>query len=132
MSSAGVAWEVTPRDSGTERARDFHFAVTWAALSAHLGPLHTADQIFTRSAEIQKQTTKLDLLPHASLAAIEKPRWEMVVPKMDRSEMRRLAPTPVLLPPAEVAKPAGRDLSIAKIVGALRRRQRQGKRAEIA
>lgn len=131
MSSAGVAWEATPRDRNTERARDFHFAVTWAALSAHLGPLHTAEQIFTRSAELQRQTTKLDRLPHAAMAASQ-PRWEMVVPKMDRSQMKRPAPTPVLLPPAEVAKPSGRDLSIAKIVSALRRRQRQGKRAEIA
>ena len=109
MSSAGVAWEVPSRDRSTERARDFHFAVTWSVLSAHLGSLHTAEQIFTRSAEIQKQTTKTDRLPHAALAAIEKrppapesqPRWEMVVPKMDRTEMKRPAPTPILLPPAE-------------------------------
>jgi hypothetical protein len=133
MSSAGVAWEATASDRDTERARDFRFDVTWSALSAHLGPLHTADEIFTPVAEIVEST---------ALATVEKwpatprhtpvessPRWEMVVPKMDRSELRR------------PEQPAGRDLSIAKIVSALRGRPktdrtatapRQEKRAEIA
>jgi hypothetical protein len=121
MSSAGVAWEATPRDRSTERARDFHFAVTWSALSAHLGPLHTAERIFTRSAEIVPVTA---LAPRMAESQ-SKARWEMVVPKMDRTEMRRPAPAPVLLPRTEVVQPVGRDLSIAKIVSALRRRQRK-------
>jgi hypothetical protein len=145
MSSAGVAWEATASDRDTERAREFRFDVTWSALSAHLGPLHTADEIFTPVAEIVEST---------ALATVEKwpaaprktevessPRWEMVVPKMDRSELRKPAPAPVLVPRAVEQQPEGRDLSIAKIVSALRGRPktdrtattpRPGKRAEIA
>jgi len=131
MSSAGVAWDPTARDRSTERARDFHFPVTWSALSAHLGQLHTAEQIFTRSAEIVPATALMTIekrpLAPRKIEPDSKARWEMVVPKMDRTEMRRPAPTPVLVPRAEEAQPVGRDLSIARIVNALRGRQRQGK-----
>jgi hypothetical protein len=126
MSSAGVAWEAT------ERAREFRFDVTWSALSAHLGPLHTADEIFTPVAELAESTAlaTVERWPAAprKTEVESSPRWEMVVPKMDRSELRR------------PEQPAGRD-SIAKIVSALRGRPktdrtatapRQGKRAEIA
>jgi hypothetical protein len=123
MSSAGVAWEATAPDQGTERAREFRFDVTWFALSAHLPPLHTAEQIFAPSTEIVLASA---MPPAKRKPEVESaPRWEMVVPKMDRTDVKKPAPVPVLLPRA-TEEPAGRDLSIAKIVSALRGRRKAG------
>lgn len=125
MSSAGVAWEATAPERGMERAREFRFDVTWFALSAHLPPLHSADQIFAPSTEIVLAAPLAPARPRPE--AEVPPRWEMVVPKMDRTDMKRPVPVPVLLPPRTVEEPpAGRDLSIAKIVSALRGRRKAG------
>src|SRR5580692_1034672 len=75
-----------------EQARDFHFAVTWVTLFAHLDPIEAAGP--RRKVEVPSPT--LALVPVASAPLMEqrteqragqRPQeaWEMVVPKMVRT-----------------------------------------------
>jgi hypothetical protein len=81
--SAGEA-----REQATEQARDFHFAVTWVTLFAHLDPIEAARP--RRKVEVPSPT--LALVPVAPAPLIEQraeqrsqAAWEMVVPKMVRT-----------------------------------------------
>lgn len=70
---------------GEERARNFHFAVTWATLFAHLDPIQ-ADGPRRRS----ETPPRLALVPAAPAAVAPRrtttrEAWEMVVPRMIRT-----------------------------------------------
>jgi hypothetical protein len=89
-------------ESGHEQARDFHFAVTWVTLFAHLDPIEATGPR-TRP-EVPAPT--LALVPVVAPAPSVEQRaaedshaaWEMVVPKMIRTSARTFIPeTPELL-----------------------------------
>jgi hypothetical protein len=89
-------------ESGNEQARDFHFAVTWVTLFAHLDPIEATGPR-TRP---EIPATTLALVPVVASAPIMEQRaaedshaaWEMVVPKMIRTSARTFIPeTPELL-----------------------------------
>lgn len=75
-----------------EQARDFHFAVTWVTLFAHLDPIEAAGP------RVQTPPPTLALVPIVAAPLVEQPvardpdpgwenaAWEMVVPKMVRSD----------------------------------------------
>ena len=83
-------------EPGPEQAREFHFAVTWITLFAHLDPIlstgprprvesvspSTALVPVTASAQLTEQCVETD-----SSAA-----WEMIVPKMIRTGARTFIP----------------------------------------
>jgi hypothetical protein len=78
-----------------ERARDFHFAVTWAGLFAHLepaaaaGPLHRAEKS-TRALALA--TIPVPAPPAEWREPDSGAAWEMVVPKMVRTGPRTFIP----------------------------------------
>jgi hypothetical protein len=69
-----------------EQARDFHFAVTWVTLFAHLDPIEAAGP--RRRVEIPASTLAMVPVIAAPLAErrSEPAAWEMIVPKMIRSD----------------------------------------------
>jgi len=89
--SAGEAREQATEqvaEQAPEQARDFHFAVTWVTLFAHLDPIEAAGP--RRKAEVP--SPPLALVPVASAPLLEQragqrsqEAWEMVVPKMIRT-----------------------------------------------
>jgi len=81
--------------SGSGRAepwKSFHFAVTWASVTAHLRLIEAAD-LKTAAAVAPQQASRAAAAAVAVVQAIQQPqvqseskvRWEMVVPKMDRA-----------------------------------------------
>jgi len=82
-----------PRRSsgGAEPSKSFHFAVTWASVTAHLNLIETADLRAAATVE-RKQASRaaaaaMAIAPQVQQPPVEsevKARWEMVVPKMDR------------------------------------------------
>jgi hypothetical protein len=81
-----------PIEQPTEQPRDFHFAVTWVTLFAHLNPIEAAGP--WRPAVVQPRdvpSTALALVPVVAPPALipqqdgSSAAWEMVVPKMIRT-----------------------------------------------
>jgi hypothetical protein len=98
-------------DRCTEPPRDFLFAVTWSTLMSSLEPIHAADPNFANAVEpIETPGQVPSFVP--AVVSVEreaaanwraepesKGRWEMVVPKMDRTAARSS------LPPRTVPSP---------------------------
>jgi hypothetical protein len=82
-------------DSGIEQARDFHFAVTWVTLFAHLDPIES-----TGPRPREEASPTLALVPVVVSPPLAERRatpdanaaWEMVVPKMIRTGQRTFIP----------------------------------------
>src|ERR1700722_9412353 len=106
MSPGSV--EMEPEQTAYQRAdrpRDFHFAVTWVALFAHLDPIQAngprprpATQPSTLAlvpvvvAPLAEQRTGQNSRPGWENADRENAAWEMVVPKMVRSDSGDFSP----------------------------------------
>jgi hypothetical protein len=78
-----------------EQARDFHFAVTWVTLFAHLDPIEASGPRLRP----ENAPPSLALVPVVAAAALVEQRvdqdsaaWEMVVPKMIRTENGEFSP----------------------------------------
>ncbi len=93
------------------QARDFHFAVTWVTLFAHLNPIEatgprTRVEIPAPSLALVPVVVSAPLVEQRadqdSRAGSEITTWEMVVPKMIRSGQRTFQP-------AESAWPSGKQ-----------------------
>jgi hypothetical protein len=76
-----------------EQTRDFHFAVTWVTLFAHLDPIEASGP------RRRPENASLALVPVVASAALVEQRvnqdtaaWEMVVPKMIRTENGDFSP----------------------------------------
>jgi len=82
-----------PRSTGggAEPSKSFHFAVTWASVTAHLSLIEGADLRSAAKVE-HKQASRaaaaaVSVAPQVQQTQTQseaKARWEMVVPKMDR------------------------------------------------
>ena len=75
---------------GVEETRDFHFAVTWVTLFAHLDPTEAAGPWHPPVIQPRETpSTALALVPVAASPARQSvasnAAWEMVVPKMIRT-----------------------------------------------
>jgi hypothetical protein len=71
-------------EQAVEQARDFHFAVTWVTLFAHLDPTEAAGP----RRRVETPAPTLALVPVVAAPLTEQrshAAWEMVVPKMIRS-----------------------------------------------
>jgi len=90
-----------PTGQPTEQPRDFHFAVTWVTLFAHLDPIEAAGP----QPRFENPSPSLALIPVVAAPLVEQPRplrdphaglghaaWEMVVPKMIRTGARTFLP----------------------------------------
>ncbi len=85
-----------------EQARDFHFAVTWVTLFAHLDPIEASGpgQSTVPRPRVENPTSTLALVPVLAPAPLMEQRfdqdfsaaWEMVVPKMIRTGPRTFIP----------------------------------------
>jgi hypothetical protein len=83
-------------ESGQEQARDFHFAVTWVTLFAHLDPIESTGP----RTHAENPSPTLALVPVVvspplaeQLASQDSnTAWEMVVPKMIRTDQRTFIP----------------------------------------
>jgi hypothetical protein len=94
LPAVEIAEEV---DSGLDRARAFHFAVTWVTLFKHLNPIESAGP--RPRVEIPSPGMALVPVVASPPARVEQPpdsessaAWEMVVPKMIRTEARTFVP----------------------------------------
>jgi len=91
-----VAEGLVAAEFGPEQARDFHFAVTWVGLFAHLdpieatGPRHRAETPSPSLAlvPIVVPAPLMEQPPHQNSNAA----WEMVVPKMIRTGRGNFTP----------------------------------------
>lgn len=81
-----------PGSGGAEPWKNFHFAVTWAHVTAHLSLIEAAD--LKTAATVESHRASLAAVAAAAVVpAMQRPqaqaetkaRWEMVVPKMDRA-----------------------------------------------
>jgi hypothetical protein len=85
-----------------EQARDFHFAVTWVTLFAHLDPIEASGPttVAAPRPQLESPAPTLALVPVvASLPVMDRrpdrdsnAAWEMVVPKMIRTGPRTFIP----------------------------------------
>jgi hypothetical protein len=83
-------------ESGQEQARDFHFAVTWVTLFAHLDLIESTGP----RTRVENQSPTLALVPVVVSPPLAEQRtsqdsntaWEMVVPKMIRTGQRTFIP----------------------------------------
>jgi hypothetical protein len=83
-------------EQASEQPRDFHFAVTWVTLFAHLDLIQATGP----RPRVPNAPSMLALVPVVSSAPLVEQRadhrenaaWEMVVPKMVRSESGTFAP----------------------------------------
>jgi hypothetical protein len=84
-------------ESGLEPARAFHFAVTWVTLFAHLNPIESVGPRprveipspgLALVPVVASPPSKVEQLPDPDSSAA----WEMVVPKMIRTEARTFVP----------------------------------------
>jgi hypothetical protein len=81
---------------GPEQPRDFHFAVTWFTLFAHLDPIEATGP----RPRVENPAPTLALVPVPAFAPLVEQRtdhessaaWEMVVPKMIRTGQRTFLP----------------------------------------
>lgn len=76
---------------GAEPSKGFHFAVTWASVTAQLRLIETVDlraaATVERKPASRAAAAAMAIAPQLQQAPIQcevKARWEMVVPKMDR------------------------------------------------
>jgi hypothetical protein len=111
LASGGSAGsiELGPEQSfeqGPEQARDFHFAVTWVTLFAYLDPVEAAGP----RPRFQNPASTLALVPVVAAplieqrveragfenAGLENAAWEMVVPKMIRSDVGEFTPAEIV------------------------------------
>jgi hypothetical protein len=88
-------------ESGHDQTRDFHFAVTWVTLFAHLDPIES-----TGPRPRQETSPTLALVPTVASSPLaashslaeqhsgqdSNAAWEMVVPKMIRTGQRTFIP----------------------------------------
>jgi hypothetical protein len=80
----------------SQQVRSFHFAVTWVTLFAHLDPIEASGP-HTR---VEHPTPSLALVPVVASTPLMEQRtteqftasWEMVVPKMIRTNARTFLP----------------------------------------
>lgn len=84
-----------PIEQPLEQPRDFHFAVTWVTLFAHLNPIESAGP----RRRLETPPPGLALVPMTPAPLCEQradpdsnASWEMVVPKMVRSESGNFFP----------------------------------------
>lgn len=83
-------------ESGPEQAREFHFAVTWITLFAHLDPILSAGP--RPRVETASPSLALVPVPASPPLSVQRPEtdssaaWEMVVPKMIRTGARTFIP----------------------------------------
>jgi hypothetical protein len=97
--SPAISQEDHPRSNELhiEQTRDFHFAVTWVTLFAHLDPIEAAGP-WHPAAVVQPREMPSTALVLAPVVAPPAPRevlttkWEMVVPKMVRTEAGNFTP----------------------------------------
>jgi hypothetical protein len=87
-------------ESGHDQARDFHFAVTWVTLFAHLDPIESTGPHLRQ----ESPSPTLALVPTLACPPLAEQRaaeqraedsnaaWEMVVPKMIRTGQRTFIP----------------------------------------
>jgi hypothetical protein len=83
-------------ESSHEQARDFHFAVTWVTLFAHLDPVQSTGP----RPRVENPSPTQALVPVVVSAPLMEQRtdrdssaaWEMVVPKMIRTGARTFIP----------------------------------------
>ena len=85
-----------------EQPRDFHFAVTWVTLFAHLDPIETSGPttVAAPRPQLESPSPTLALVPVVASAPVMDHRpdrdsnaaWEMVVPKMIRTGPRTFIP----------------------------------------
>ncbi len=80
-------------ESGPEQAREFHFAVTWITLFAHLDPILSTGP----RPRVETLSPSLALMPVPPSAPLTEQTgssaaWEMVVPKMIRTGARTFIP----------------------------------------
>ena len=81
-----------PGNGRAEPSKSFHFAVTWASVTAHLSLIEAAYLRNTATVE-SKQASRAAAAAVAVVPSVQQPqvqpasktRWEMVVPKMDRA-----------------------------------------------
>jgi len=95
---ASPAANVPVLDAASDQPRDFHFAVTWVTLFAHL------DLIESKGPRTRQESSPvLDLIPLDRRTPMVSPRvepahresstgWEMVVPKMIRTGSGEFTP----------------------------------------
>jgi hypothetical protein len=91
-------------DLPADRPRDFHFAVTWVTLFAHLDPIEASGPRPRPRPRPTSQPSTLALVPVVAAPLVEqrasqdpKPgwenaAWEMVVPKMIRTNSGDFSP----------------------------------------
>jgi hypothetical protein len=82
-------------EQASEQPRNFHFAVTWVALFAHLGPIQSTGP---RTQPGNSSPTRA-LVPVVANPIVEQRQnqdfntaWEMVVPRMIRTASRTFLP----------------------------------------
>jgi hypothetical protein len=82
-------------DRAAEQARDFHFAVTWVTLFAHLDPIEASGP----RPRVENPSSTLALVPVVAAPLMDQrmtqdpnAAWEMVVPKMIRTGGGSFAP----------------------------------------
>jgi hypothetical protein len=83
-------------EQASEQPRDFHFAVTWVTLFAHLELIHVTGPR-TKPANTPSTLALVPVVASAPLVEqrsdrLDNAAWEMVVPKMVRSESGTFAP----------------------------------------
>jgi hypothetical protein len=101
-----IAGDALAFEPVSEQARDFHFAVTWFGLFAHVGPIESG----ARRPRLEEPSSSLALVPVVASAPFVEQRaleqrvaqqftppdsnaaWEMVVPKMIRTGSRTFVP----------------------------------------
>jgi hypothetical protein len=98
--SSELASEQAIEQASAEQSRDFHFAVTWVTLFAHLDPIEASGP----RSRVETPQSTLALVPvvaapvteqraeRNSEAIREHAAWEMVVPKMIRTGSGSFAP----------------------------------------
>jgi len=95
--------DARPNEIDTEQPRDFHFAVTWFTLFAHLNLIEAAGP-WHPVAVVQPREIPSTALALASVAAPPAPqevlsvKWEMVVPKMIRNQAGDFTPAEIGAP----------------------------------
>jgi hypothetical protein len=89
-------------EQATEQPRNFHFAVTWVTLFAHLDPIEAAGPtaVAAPRPQLESPAPTLALVPVVASSPVMDHRpdrdsnaaWEMVVPKMIRTGPRTFVP----------------------------------------
>lgn len=86
----------------TESAKPFHFDITWRSLTGHLALREAVDRTSTTACQLGRGTKQARLaftgiavpaLERSEIGSDSKTRWEMVVPKMVRTDRGSMAST---------------------------------------